>query len=130
MTKHMRWFLRQYLLSQDKCMNEYNLKSIVNTFIDFPFIGKATPRNERVEFALDAIAETYDESDLLAYMKMIHSGVFMSIREYLGALERNYFKRLGIDPHKYDIASKELNELNDRVNARALTDNPEGMNRA
>ena len=118
MTKHMRYFLKQYLLSQDKCMNEYNLKSIVNSFIDFQFVGRGTPRNERVEFALDAIAETYDEDDLLAYIKMIHSGVFMSMTESLVALERNYYKRLGIDPHKYDIVAKELNELNDRVNLR------------
>ena len=105
--KYTRGSLLQTMLGIDDCNSEFNMLHRAHSLAR---AGDVAGYNARIEMVIDSMGDTWTEDELLEYVDIIYSPTFSRIRTMLGKLKENYDKRVS--------------------DAIALTDNPEGMNRA
>ncbi len=92
--KYTKASLLQTMLGQDKHMSEYNIFSKALFLAQAGGVGRLS---RRAELALDALLETYDEDELVEYVEMLNSKVFILLEAMparLGKLKENYNKQV------------------------------------
>jgi len=91
MDKHFRALLKQTMLSQDEGMSEYN---IFRKAISLIRAGEVSEIKERVQIALDAMTEVYSEGDLVEYMDIANSHLFITMRLLLSEFETTFNEKV------------------------------------